>query len=238
MKTKQQPGTPPSGGTAPGYTVRRAAAKPSLRGRWAEPAWRGVPALRITHWHPRGSRHRPRTEAKLVYDDDGLFVLFRVRDRYVVCRHAAYQSPVCLDSCVEFFVEPVPGRGYFNFEVNAGGALLLSHVVDPVRVNGAFRCWRPVPRAWGRRVRIRTSLPRRVDPEQPAATAWWVEYFVPFALFEAHAGPLGPVPGAGWRANFYKCADRSSHPHWGSWAPIGEALNFHQPARFAPLRFA
>ena len=38
--------------------------------------------------------------------------------------------------------------------------------------------------------------------------------------------------------NFFKCADDSSHPHWASWAPIGEALNFHQPQYFAPLRFA
>ena len=40
-----------------------------------------------------------------------------------------------------------------------------------------------------------------------------------------------------WRGNAFKCADETSHPHWASWAPIGEALNFHAPGWFGDLDF-
>ncbi|MEW6117215.1 MAG: carbohydrate-binding family 9-like protein, partial [Nitrospirota bacterium] len=39
-----------------------------------------------------------------------------------------------------------------------------------------------------------------------------------------------------WRANFYKCGDATSHPHWASWAPV-EALNFHLPHCFGTICF-
>jgi hypothetical protein len=46
------------------------------------------------------------------------------------------------------------------------------------------------------------------------------------------------LSGQTWRANLYKCADLSSHPHWGAWAEIGERLDFHQPSRFGEIAFA
>ncbi|MBI5094406.1 MAG: diguanylate cyclase, partial [Candidatus Hydrogenedentes bacterium] len=68
-------------------------------------------------------------------------------------------------------------------------------------------------------------------------TEWADEYPIPRALFETYVGPLGRIDGQTWRANFYKCGDETSHPHWASWAPIGEELNFHQPQYFAPIHF-
>jgi len=54
----------------------------------------------------------------------------------------------------------------------------------------------------------------------------------------AGAGADGTLAGTEWRANCFKCADETSHPHWASWAPIGEALNFHQPQYFGVFHFA
>jgi len=70
----------------------------------------------------------------------------------------------------------------------------------------------------------------------PGPVEWCLEYAIPVALFEAYAGSLGNLASQTWRGNFFKCADATSHPHWASWAPIGEELNFHQPEFFAPLR--
>ena len=48
---------------------------------------------------------------------------------------------------------------------------------------------------------------------------------------------LAPLDGRTMRANFYKCGDNTSHPHWGAWNSIGDELNFHQPAQFVLLKF-
>ena len=173
----------------------------------------------------------------MTHHDEGLFLFYRVRDKYVRCVHAEYQSSVCRDSCVEFFVEPKPDRGYFNFEINCGGAMLLYYIQDATIVGDDFKQREEVPWELGKLVQIHHSMPSTVEPEIEDDTDWVVEYFVPFALFESFVGPLAPVAGQTWRANFYKCADECSHPHWASWAPLHGEVSFHVPQHFAPIRF-
>ncbi len=190
---------------------------------------------RVCHVRSESSSHRPETTFRVLCDGGSLYVRFDVRDRYVRSVQTAYQAPVCTDSCVEFFVQPKPGTGYFNFEVNAGGTLLLYYVEDPTRIGKGLTKFTPVPEEWGRRIEVRSSLPRVVDPEIEAPVAWHVAYGVPLALFEHYVGPVGTA-GTVWRANFYKCGDQTSHPHWVTWSPVPE-LNFHLPACFGELAF-
>ena len=223
---------------APVYEVRRSAIPPEHRGAWDGPVWGLAPKLAIAHFHPRSSDHRPATEAALLYDDDHLHALFRVADRYVRSVHTAYDSDTYKDSCVELFVQP-PGRiGYFALEVNAGGAFSLRHIEDPTRTSNRFAKWVMVAPDIAATVRVSHSLPSVVDPERTEPVDWWVELSWPFAAMEPYCGPLRPVRGQRWRANAFKCGDQTSHPHWASWAPIGEALNFHQPAYFGWLELA
>jgi hypothetical protein len=197
-----------------------------------------VPALDIASFHPRSSAHRPRAQARLAWDESALHALFRVEDRWVRCVHLDYQSPVYRDSCAELFVEPAPGRGYLNFEVSCGGGLLLSHIEDPTRVGSGFARFAPVPAELGRQVEVVTSLRGRIDPERADSLTWTAALRIPFALFETCAAARTPRAGETWRGNLFKCADDSSQPHWASWAPIGEQLDFHQPARFGELVFS
>jgi hypothetical protein len=217
------------------YVVHRAVSNPELTGQWDGAAWAEAETFAVRHFHEKSSDHHPKVEGKMLYADRGVYVIFRVDDRYVISKYTQYQDPVCRDSCVEFFVQPKPGKGYFNFEFNCGGTLLLQyHERD---ANGKDMEV-SVSSQDAQGIRTYHSMPETVVPEVAEATAWCIEYFVPFSVFERHVGPLGSVPGQAWRANFYKCADQSSHPHWGAWAPIGEELSFHQPRFFGTIRFA
>jgi hypothetical protein len=204
---------------------------------WESPLWQQAEDARIDQYHAASSGHRPVARARLLYDDAHLYLRFRVEDRYVVARHTRFQDPVWRDSCVEFFVQPRPSSGYFNFEINCGGALLCSYIEDPTRTPDGFAKFTRLGPEHGERIRITHSLPPVVAPEQTGPVVWHIACQIPLAVLEAYTGPLGSPAGQAWRGNFYKCADDSSHPHWASWAPIGEALNFHQPGCFAPLRF-
>ncbi len=219
------------------YPIHAAEQRPKLEGQFDSPQWAAAKVLELTHWQQRGSSHRPLVRAKVLYDDRGLDLIFRVEDRYVRSLVTKYQGMVCTDSCVEFFVEPVPSRGYFNFEVNAGGALHLSFIEDHRPTHGGFARWTPVPRELGEQVEIYHSMPKVVDPEIAQAVTWTVQYHVPYAIFEHYLGKVKPKPGTRWRANFYKCADHTSHPHWAMWAPVNGSFSFHQPEYFGVVEF-
>jgi hypothetical protein len=218
------------------YTVRGARPRPRLEQGGSDPPWAGAETLEIAHFRPEGSDHRPHVRASLLHAEEGLSGLFRVEDRYVRSRYTHFGDPVYEDSCVEIFLQPKPDRGYLNFEMNAGGALLASHVTDHRRTPDGFTAFTRLPEEDGRRVEVRSSLPPVVDPEVDGPLDWELAFFIPTALLEKHVGPIGPLGGQSWRANLYKCGDRTSHPHWASWSPV-DALNFHLPHCFGTLRF-
>lgn len=219
------------------YLIRRAVVTPAFRGDWDGSAWSRADVVEIAYFHPGSSDHHPRTRAKVLYDDRGLYVLFRVADRYVRGSRTAHQSHVYRDSCVEFFVQPKPNGGYFNFEFNCVGTMLLYFMKDPPRgPSGQLEGHRILPPEELAMIRVHHSLPQSLPEEIAGPVEWWLEYFVPNALMERYVGSLEPPAERRWRGNFYKCADDSSHPHWGAWSPV-QRLDFHQPDRFAPLVF-
>ncbi len=213
--------------------VRTENAKPELKGYWDGRAWASAEALDVASLHEKSSDHRPRTQAKLLYDERNLYVIFRVEDRYVRSVRTGYQGEVWKDSCVESFLQPHADLGYFNFETNCGGALLLHYNVKGTAGGKPVL----VSQRWLEKVRIYHSVPSVVSEEIKSRVTWFLEYAIPFDLFDAYVRPVRPVAGAEWRANFYKCASDCSHPHWASWSPIGEELTFHAPQYFGRLVF-
>lgn len=219
----------------PTYTVRCVKALPEADAAWDNAAWAAADPLEVALFHPESSAHRPVTWARMLHDGKALAGIFHVSDRYVLCRQTGYQAMVCKDSCVEFFVRPKPDKGYMNFEMNCCGHLRTEYIEDPTRVDGGFKKSMLVAEKFGKMVRVHASLSGPIEKEMAEPVVWTVGFHIPFGVFEAHMGALGDVHGQVWRANFYKCADDSSHPHWASWSPVGEQLNFHQPDRFGLL---
>ncbi|MDT8391060.1 MAG: carbohydrate-binding family 9-like protein [Lentisphaeria bacterium] len=204
---------------------------------WAADPWRESAPQSMDFVLPQTHAFRPTVQFKLARDETCVAVLFRVQDQFVrsVCREV--NGPVCQDSCVEWFVQPVPGKGYFNFEVNAGGCPHISYVEDPRRLpDGGLKKRRfPTP-AETAGVRVLTSLPATVEPEIQTPVTWLALIVVPFAFFELFTGRVETSPGTIWRANFHTCADHTSHPRWLSWNPVGEH-NFHRPEDFGDVCF-
>jgi hypothetical protein len=221
------------------YVVKRAETTPELKGRWDGPAWKDANVVEIAIARPESSHPLPKTRAKLLFDDETLYGIFRVEDRYVRAVAEKFRDPVSKDSCVEAFLQP-KGAGYMNFEFSANGVKLIRHKVHPDGIPGDTS--KPyvekgtVTPEEGERVRVYHSLPDRVDPEITEPVTWVLEFAIPLDLMEAHVGPIGSPAGQSWRGNFYKVAVDVSHPHYISWAPLGRT-NFHRPQDFATVRF-
>ena len=201
---------------------------------WNETPWSSTPCLGLDHFMGERPEHRPVTEARILYDEAGLSVSFRVEDRYVLATAEKHQDSVCIDSCVEFFFTPGPNvaEGYFNIECNCGGTVLFHHQLS----RGLHS--RPMSLESIGAMGVRHSLPSRVQPEMPGPVTWTVRYRVPYEELERLAPVVRPAPGVIWRANVYKCADRSSRPHWLTWSLVDRPKpDFHRPDYFGILRF-
>jgi hypothetical protein len=210
---------------------------PDLAAKWDDTAWKTAQTAQLDHFRPEGSAHRPRTQVRVVHDSTGLRGIFDVQDQFVRSLRTNYMDEVWKDSCVEFFIQPRRDAGYFNLEMNAGGAHLCCYIEDPDRVPGGFKKFTRLPWEIGQKIEVQSSLPRTIDPEIADAVRWQVNFFVPYSVLEHYVRPLGDVRGQEWRGNFYKCADDGSHPHWGSWSPV-DVFNFHTPRCFGAISFA
>src|ERR1700754_4053651 len=97
-----------------------------IDGDWLKYPWRNLKSLNIKHFMGVVPHFTPSAEAKAAYDDENIYAIFRVKDRYVRCLEQHHNGPVSNDSCVEFFFSPDPDlpERYFNLEVNCGGTPL------------------------------------------------------------------------------------------------------------------
>jgi hypothetical protein len=221
---------------APTYSVQKANPLPHPSAAWDDPVWKIAMTTELKCFRPEGSGHRPRTTVRLLHNAGGLRGIYLVHDQFVRSIRTNYMDEVWKDSCVEIFLQPKAGAGYFNLEMNAGGAHLCCYIEDPERVPGGFKKYTRLPPEIGQKIEVRSSLSKVVDPEIVEPVTWQLNFLVPFDVFVHYAGPLGKVAGQSWRGNFYKCGDESSHPHWASWAPVDE-FNFHLPRCFGTIKF-
>jgi len=216
------------------YRIRRAVSEPDLAAPFE--AWDACETMLIDKPAPGNWPYRPETKLRMQYDDRGLYGLFQVRDSAIRCVCREFQGEVCCDSCVEFFVTPMCGVGYSNFEINASGTFLTMHIEDETRLEDYFKKFRFLTEEEVKDVRIYHTLPDYIPEEITTETTYRVGFFLPFSLFKAIYGAPTPAKGTVWRGNAYKCGDETSKPHYFTWNPIDE-LNFHLPRCFGELVF-
>ncbi|MEN6625044.1 MAG: carbohydrate-binding family 9-like protein [Candidatus Sumerlaeia bacterium] len=242
-----------SAAAAGGYVVKYARVKPEFNGDWEaywnSPAWRQANTVSVDEWSTHSTATRPRARARVLYDEAGIRLLWKVEDTYVVATHSNLQGRVSRDSCVEFFVEPTKPLGYTSFEINAGGTYLwkVHRPADDVRVVYPPTYKAPEAPTTGSLMllKVRHSMPASpIYPPIERPTTWYVELFIPIeALGSVFPVTAEDLPGAHWRCNFFKVIGSAEdpavlrHKHYGSWKPIGIQLNFHQPAKFGDLYF-
>lgn len=219
------------------YSIIKTEQPPPLDAAWNSKFWAAANIADISIFRPESSNHRPITKLKLLYDNKGIYGSFYVKDQYVRSVAKGYQAPVCQDSCVELFLKPKPDKGYFSFEFNCGGAMLAYYITDSLRTNSGFKEYQILQNNELDTVKIYHSMPSTIVPEQVNPTEWTLAFFIPFALLTKYVGALENIGGTQWQGNFYKCGDKTSHPHWASWSPL-TAKNFHLPDCFGTIKFS
>ncbi|MFC2076552.1 carbohydrate-binding family 9-like protein [candidate division KSB1 bacterium] len=221
-------------GRAMNYKVKRLRGSLTVDSNWDKAVWKDVEPLVINLHMGERPEHFPKAEAKVLYDDENVYVIFRVEDRYVRAIATEYHGRVWEDSCVEFFFTPGidESLGYFNLETNCGGTQLLHY--SRMQQKGSNR----IDIELMKQIEVAGTMPKVVEPEITDPVTWTMEYRLPLSIVDKYCAMERPGPGVIWRANFYKCGDETSHPHWLTWSPIDlPEPSFHQPKFFGTLEF-
>jgi cellulose/xylan binding protein with CBM9 domain len=216
------------------YLVRKMQNPLAIDANWEKKAWLNAECIYIDQILGEKPGFIPRTEARLMYDERFLYVIFRVRDRFVKALTTKSNGPVYEDSCVELFFSPDSTKPlqYFNLEVNCGATPLMRYSRIPKKD------YTTVGRKDLKQIEIAATMPTIVYPEIQKDTTWIIEYSIPFKMIEEYARISHPKPGVIWKANLYKIGDLTSNPHYLTWAPIESPVpNFHLPKFFGTLVF-
>ena len=95
-----------------------------IRSAAGEPDWRIIPALEADRvlWKPDCGI---RAFGRFCHDGQFLYVHLSAEEKQIRAEYTEPLSPVCEDSCLEFFFMPEKETRYFNFEINPNGCLYI-----------------------------------------------------------------------------------------------------------------
>ncbi len=156
------------------------------------------------------------TRAKLLYDDKNIYVQMLCDETNTRAVQTEFNSSVCEDSCMEFFLMPSVKTGkYINFEINPIGTL-------HTKIGDSRH---------GRAEYIKNAEAFNIKPTV-TKDGWGITYQIPLEILEKHCGKIDKE----MKGNFYKCGDKTSKVHYTVWNKVEtERPDYHTPQYFGNL---
>ena len=205
------------------YRVHRAAAPISIDGALLESAWdradRTGPFVRSLD----GKAAAAATEARLLWDDETLYVAFQCEDANVATPFTRDDQPLYTSNVVEIFLNPSGDLAhYVEIEVAPSNALF----------DASFTGRRAgMDLAWSSGARHAVQVDGTLNDPQDVDRGWTVELAIPFAKLP---GAPRPRRGDQWRFNLYRLRQPPGEGQAYSPPMVGD---FHAVEKFATLRF-
>lgn len=186
-----------------------------------EAAWRGTTAIRFCHdWQGKNADEGRRTEARLLWSPEFVFVKFVARYRNITVFEDAEPSGrrdhLWDRDVAEVFLQPPDSkeRCYKEIEVSPNGQ------------------WIDLDIAPGEKRNLQSGLRRRVKIEKKKKV-WQAELALPMKSLTTEFDP-----GRAWRVNFFRAEGPTEPRFYSAWRPTRTPVpNFHVPECFGELRF-
>ena len=211
------------------YVVHRAHSPLQIDGVLAEPAWdraeRAGPFVRSLDGRPAGAA----TEARLLWDDDHLYVAFLAEDANVSGAFFDDDEKLYTSNVVELFLNPSgDGASYDEIEVAPTNALF------DASFSGGPR--KGMDLSWSSRARHAVHVDGTLNDPRDVDRGWTVELAIPFASLTGMPKPR-PARGDRWKFNLYRLRQGPGQPGEGQAFSPPMRGDFHALDRFAWLRF-
>ena len=135
-----------------------------------------------------------RTEAKIAYDKDFLYVAFKAYDQDIWGYLTERDSSTCSEDVLEIFFKTDPAKDpYFDFEINALGTVYDAYCVKRHFAGGDKR-WAHWDCAG---LKVASKVKGTINDLTDKDEYWILEVAIPFAELPALGGK-SPVKGANW----------------------------------------
>jgi hypothetical protein len=237
--------------TPKGYICYRAAGPMTIDGNPDEKSWADAP------WTddfadiegPRKAKPRFRTRAKMLWDDNYLYVFAELEEPHVWGTLAKKNDIIFYDPDFEVFIDPDgDNHHYYEFEMNALNTIWELTLDKPYMDGGPAKLGTNLP-GLKSAVAIHGTLNNPADTDK----GWSVEIAFPFKDLATYADaiPCPPTDGDQWRLGFsrvewlidiidnkYRKVPREAHAedNW-VWSPQG-IVNMHRPERWGYVQFS
>jgi len=191
--------------------------------------WGSYNNIDIVNWEKFG--YCPHVVFTIAYSTKEILLKFKVKEEFLIASKIESNQNVWEDSCVEFFFYRKNIGAYYNFEFNAIGTCLAE--VGIRRENRAF-----LEKEVIETIRRYPSLGKSpIMEEQTGPIEWELTVAIPFEIFGY--GGYNFFEERRFKANFYKCGNNLSVPHYLTWSPVKtEKPDFHTPEFFGDLIFS
>lgn len=172
--------------------------------------------------------YRPDLKFRIGHVNNEIWLRYYVKEKNILAMETQTNGDVYKDSTVEFFIS-MDGKNYYNFEFNCIGTIHIGY--GPGRNNRT-----PITPEIAEKIEIQSTLGNQPFAEKQGDFEWEMMIRIPLISFEFDQ--IKSLSGLQASANFYKCGDETSDPHFVTWNPI-KTVNpdYHCPEYFGKVEF-
>jgi hypothetical protein len=237
------------------YVCLRAPERPAIDGRLDDAAWRSAawtePFVDIEGPLRPAPRHG--TRAKMLWDDDHLYLAAALEEPDVWATLRERDSVIYQDNNFEVFLDPDgDSHRYYELEVNALGTVWDLLLLKPYRdtLGAATTAWDVAG------LQVAVAVDGTLNRPGDVDRGWSVEVALPWRVLREFApGKRPPAPGEHWRVNFSRVewrlapdgasgyrklaaapAERPVPDNW-AWSPQG-LVDMHYPEMWGFVQFS
>jgi len=172
--------------------------------------------------------YKPDLKFRIGHTGKEIWLKYYVKENHILAREVNVNGAVHKDSCAEFFIS-VDGKNYYNLEINCIGTIHLAH--GPGRGDRKFVNPKII-----KKIHVKSTLGNKPFEERSGNFEWEMMIRFPATCFAFDN--IESLNGLKATANFYKCGDDTTKPHFVTWNPVGtENPDYHRPEFFGKVEF-
>jgi hypothetical protein len=223
------------------YLVRKTSKPIKVDGKLDEPAWKTAPSTGMFVNTMTGEPAQPNTEAKLLWDNQNLYIAFENEDTDVWGTLAERDAKLWTQEMDEVMIDANgDGKGYVELQVAPNGTIFDTYLPTYRKYEDSLDPKRK-PYDWNSKLKAGVKVDGTLNKREDQDKGWTAEMALPLADvngLDTNGVKVPPALGDKWRLNMFRMdspKDAKAQTALGWSAPM--VGDFHKLDRFGEIVF-